>query len=45
MKIGELAQVAQTTAETVLYDEKKGLLPQTARTPGNSREYCAAHLG
>lgn len=44
MKIGELAQVAQTTVETVRYYEKAGLLPQTARTPGNFRVYGPAHL-
>jgi Cd(II)/Pb(II)-responsive transcriptional regulator len=44
MKIGELAQVAQTTVETVRYYEKGGLLPQTARTAGNFRVYGPAHL-
>jgi DNA-binding transcriptional MerR regulator len=44
MKIGELAQVAQTTVETVRYYEKEGLLPETARTAGNFRVYGAAHL-
>lgn len=31
MKIGELAQVAQCTVETVRYYEKEGLLPAPAR--------------
>lgn len=44
MKIGELAQVAQTTVETVRYYEKKGLLPETVRTDGNFRVYGPAHL-
>ena len=44
MKIGELAQVAQTTVETVRYYEKEGLLPETTRTAGNFRIYGPAHL-
>jgi Cd(II)/Pb(II)-responsive transcriptional regulator len=44
MKIGELAQVALTTVETVRYYEKEGLLPATARTAGNFRVYGPAHL-
>lgn len=44
MKIGELAQVAQCTVETVRYYEKEGLLPAPARTPGNFRLYGPAHL-
>jgi Cd(II)/Pb(II)-responsive transcriptional regulator len=44
MQIGELAQVAQTTVETVRYYEKAGLLPETARTAGNFRVYGPAHL-
>jgi len=44
MKIGELAQVAQCTVETVRYYEKEGLLPEPARTPGNFRVYGAEHL-
>jgi Cd(II)/Pb(II)-responsive transcriptional regulator len=44
VKIGELAQVAQTTVETVRYYEKEGLLPETARTAGNFRVYGPAHL-
>ena len=44
MKIGELAQVAQTTVETVRYYEKEGLLPETTRTAGNFRVYGPTHL-
>lgn len=44
MKIGELAQVAQCTVETVRYYEKEGLLPEPARTPGNFRIYGPEHL-
>ncbi len=44
MKIGELAQIAQTTVETVRYYEKEGLLPETTRTAGNFRVYGPAHL-
>ena len=43
MKIGELAQVAQCTVETVRYYEKEGLLPAPARTAGNFREYGPEH--
>jgi Cd(II)/Pb(II)-responsive transcriptional regulator len=43
MKIGELAQLAQCTVETIRYYEKEGLLPSTARTAGNFRVYGAAH--
>ena len=44
MKIGELAQVAQCTVETVRYYEKEGLLPAPARTSGNFRQYGTEHL-
>ncbi|MDE2416931.1 MAG: Cd(II)/Pb(II)-responsive transcriptional regulator [Burkholderiales bacterium] len=44
MKIGELAQVAQTTVETVRYYEQEGLLPKTVRTAGNFRVYGPAHV-
>jgi Cd(II)/Pb(II)-responsive transcriptional regulator len=44
MKIGELAQVAQCTVETVRYYEKEGLLSAPARTSGNFRIYGAAHV-
>jgi Cd(II)/Pb(II)-responsive transcriptional regulator len=44
MKIGELAQVAQCTVETIRYYEKEGLLPTPARTSGNFRVYGPAHV-
>ncbi len=44
MKIGELAQVAQCTVETVRYYEKEGLLPAPGRTAGNFRVYGAPQL-
>ena len=44
MKIGELAQVAHCTVDTVRYYEKEGLLPAPARTEGNFRVYSTAHL-
>ncbi|MEN9435422.1 MAG: hypothetical protein RIR09_77 [Pseudomonadota bacterium] len=44
MKIGELAQVAQCTVETVRYYEKAGLLPETPRTAGNFRVYGPGHV-
>lgn len=44
MKIGELAQVAQCTVETVRYYEKAGLLPEPARTQGNFRIYGPEHI-
>ena len=37
MKIGELAKVAQCTAETVRYYEQEGLLAAPARTAANYR--------
>lgn len=44
MKIGELAQAAQCTVETVRFYEKKGLLHEPARTTANYRSYGAAHV-
>ena len=44
MKIGELAQVAQCTVETVRYYEKAGLLAPPARTAANYRSYGNAHV-
>ncbi len=44
MKIGELAQMAQCTVETVRYYEKEGLLSAPARTSGNYRSYDQSHL-
>ena len=44
MKIGELAQVAQCTVETIRYYEKEGLLAAPARTGGNFRVYGPEHV-
>lgn len=44
MKIGELAQVAQCTVETIRYYEKEGLLPAPDRTAGNFRVYGPEHV-
>ncbi len=44
MKIGELAQVAQCSVETLRYYEKEGLLPAPARTSGNFRKYGPTHV-
>ena len=44
MKIGELAQVAQCTVETVRYYEKEGLLSAPARTRANYRSYGEFHV-
>ncbi len=43
MKIGELAQAAQSSVETIRYYERIGLMPPPARTSGNYRHYSAAH--
>jgi Cd(II)/Pb(II)-responsive transcriptional regulator len=43
MKIGELAQVAQCTVETIRYYEKEGLITEPERTTGNYRKYNANH--
>jgi Cu(I)-responsive transcriptional regulator len=44
MNIGELARAAETKAETIRYYERIGLLPEPPRTPGNYRDYSAAHV-
>lgn len=44
MKIGDLAQHAGCTVETVRYYEKEGLLPVPERTGGNYRVYQDRHL-
>ncbi len=44
MKIGELAQLAQCTVETVRYYERESLLPAPARTQGNFRLYGPLHV-
>lgn len=44
MKIGELAQAAQCTVETIRYYEKEKLLPEPARTASNYRIYDNRHV-
>lgn len=44
MKIGELAQAAQTQVDTIRYYEREGLLPQAPRSEGNYRIYGPAHV-
>ena len=44
MKIGELAKVAKCTTETIRFYEKKGLLPDAARTGSNYRSYSGMHV-
>lgn len=44
MKIGELAQQASCSVETIRYYEREGLLPLPNRTSGNYRHYDAAQL-
>lgn len=44
MKIGELAQIAQCTVETIRYYEKEGLISEPERTVANYRQYGASHV-
>ena len=44
MKIGELAQSARCSVETVRYYEKEGLLPAPERGQNNYRIYGTAHV-
>lgn len=44
MKIGELAQIAKCTVETVRYYEQTGLLPTPDRTAANYRSYGEVHV-
>ncbi|MBA4778960.1 MAG: MerR family transcriptional regulator [Sphingomonadales bacterium RIFCSPHIGHO2_01_FULL_65_20] len=44
MRIGELARATGTTAETIRYYEREGILPQADRTDGNYRDYSPSHL-
>lgn len=44
MKIGELAQQAECSVETIRYYEKEGLLPPPYRTQNNYRDYTDSHL-
>ena len=43
MRIGELARLTGTSAETIRYYEKEGLLPPPARTGANYRSYGVEH--
>lgn len=44
MKIGELAQLAGSNAETIRYYEREGLLPKAGRSESNYRIYTDSHL-
>jgi DNA-binding transcriptional MerR regulator len=44
MRIGELAQTAQCSVETIRYNEKEGLLPKPVRSANNYRIYGSNHL-
>ena len=44
MRIGELASATQTQSETIRYYERRGLLPEAARTPANYRSYNESHV-
>lgn len=44
MKIGELAQVTDTSVEAIRFYEKEGLLPIPARTDSNYRIYGQEHV-
>lgn len=44
MKIGELASATGTTAETIRYYEKEGLLPPAQRGDNGYRRYGDVHL-
>lgn len=44
MKIGELADAAKCSTETIRFYEREGLLPKAARTAGNYRSYGIEHL-
>jgi Cd(II)/Pb(II)-responsive transcriptional regulator len=45
MKIGELAETAQTQSETIRYYERQGLLPEAERSAANYRVYGQTHVG
>jgi Cd(II)/Pb(II)-responsive transcriptional regulator len=44
MKIGELAEMTGTLAETIRFYEKEGLLPPPPRSEGNYRRYDDTHV-
>ena len=43
MKIGELAELAGTSVETIRYYEREHLLPKASRSDGNYRIYTKSH--
>ncbi len=44
MKISELARATATSADTIRYYEREGLLPAAARNDNNWRSYGSAHV-
>lgn len=44
MRIGELAQLANCTTDTIRFYEKEGLLPEADRTDANYRNYNERHV-
>jgi DNA-binding transcriptional MerR regulator len=44
MRIGELAEITQTQAETIRFYEREGLLREPPRTGSNYRVYGQEHL-
>jgi Cd(II)/Pb(II)-responsive transcriptional regulator len=44
MKIGELAQAADTAVETIRFYDREELLPEPARTQSNYRTYGPEHV-
>lgn len=44
MRIGELAEAADTTTKTLRFYEEQGLLPPAERTPGGYRDYTTETL-
>ena len=44
MRIGELSSQSATTAETIRYYEKQGLMPLPVRSTNNYRAYSQQHL-
>ncbi len=44
MKIGELAKITKTQAETIRFYEREGLLLEPLRSEGNYRLYGSEHL-
>jgi Cu(I)-responsive transcriptional regulator len=44
MRIGQLARITGTKAETIRYYEREGILPVADRTNSNYRDYSPAHL-